>query len=296
MEEQSKLTSEKLALAILQKPHPLIQPIKHPIRLEPPIRPRDPLKRRQLLPQPLRQRAPRPQPVDDLLLVPDDAVAVAVLGLQDLPALGHADQRGLPRLVRGDGAGLGEREQLRALGARQHVVEHDGVAALVLGELRLGPVDAGERHGRGARRRGGEEVCGDRHGVGGVGGPDGLGAAFRGRGPLLAAAWEEGAERHCGGLCAQTAQGLLSGVFVSGEWDRCQCRQYRDWCWVERAAIWAPRRWVFTRGEESHCLELASGRSGSLAVAVSDWPQAERVERHARLSLCGNDAKLEENL
>src|SRR3569833_375354 len=192
------LTPEELARTISQEPHPLVQPPELPFLLFSVVAQDlgvvlDHAAER--LGYPGRLQAPRPQPIHDRLLVPDDAVAVAVVFVERLVAVADVHQRRPPRpcagrprraaaaaaqlLGRGWDAGLGELQEFVVLGWREHIVQHDGVAAAVVRQRRRLPVDRRDGHWFGVGRLRGEEVGGDGHGVGLVAGQDALALGYR---------------------------------------------------------------------------------------------------------------------
>jgi hypothetical protein len=138
-----------------------------------------------------------PHPVDHLLLVPNDAVAVAVVGHKHFEAAADVDQRGLPRVAAGtlvlvEHAVLGELDQARALGRAEHVVQHHGIPAVVLGQGRLLKVDLLAGDGLGVVGVRAQEVGRQLEALGGVGRLNGIIHA------VLAASIASRAVCHCG--------------------------------------------------------------------------------------------------
>lgn len=163
-----RLTPKELSRAILQEPHPLVQPPKlPPLLLHGPLGTPSPKGPKflvtvydiQLLLQHLgcpALEAPPPDPVDDLLLVPDDAVRVAVSAVEDLETGPGVDHCGHPGVVvarrvhlRHVDARLGEVDEGLALARREDVLQHDGEQAIVFRERARGPVDRRYGHGLG---------------------------------------------------------------------------------------------------------------------------------------------------
>lgn len=177
-----RLTPKELPRAILQEPHPVVQPPKlPPLLLNSPLGAPSPegpkflvaIYHAQLLPQHLGRltlHTTPPDPVDDLLLVPDEAVRVAVPAVEHLespPGVDHCWPPGVVvarRVHLGHvDARLGEVNEGLALAWREHVLQHDGEQAFVLWERARGPVDGRYGHGLGVRGRArkGEEVLRD---------------------------------------------------------------------------------------------------------------------------------------
>lgn len=159
-------TFEVLAGRVLEEPHPLVDTAKLPLSRSIGMMIR--LHTRQHLLQPLDLPTPLPEPIHDDLLIPDNAITLAIPRRGGLDAGPETDHGRPPRRSRGPlllqrHRRLGELDELRALLGRQHVVERQGNVPRVLRQRRVGKVDGVRSDGLGGGS--GEEGGRDGDGV-----------------------------------------------------------------------------------------------------------------------------------
>lgn len=178
-----------------------------------------------------------PETVDDGLLVPDDAITLAVARGGSLPSRPQADEGRPPCRVAllPRHRVLGQGDQLLAFLRRDDIFEDEGGAALVLGERGRGPVDVSAGDGRCGGR--GQEGVRDGDVVVGVLDLDGglalgFGRDFDGEGGFLGGGEAEfGGEvgKHgedSGGLVGDDGDGVDGYWVLSETLTGCECCLY----------------------------------------------------------------------
>lgn len=163
--DSSKLALEVLSWRIFEKPHPVVEPAKLPPAA---LAPGFSLSRGQQLSQTVGLRTSSPEPINDSLLIPDNAIALSVPRRGSLPSRTQTNKGRSPRIspLLARHRSLSQLDELPAFQRGENVVENQGEMAVVLGKRRGRKVDGAGCDG--TRGRCCEERGGDGDGVVGV--------------------------------------------------------------------------------------------------------------------------------